>query len=132
MVKTTVLSAAAVTVLMALGCGGADTAPPTIVSTNPANGATDVDPSLAEISVTFSEPMTDGNWSWCYDKKEEFPTKTGEPYYVDNRTKNVLPVKLEPNKQYIIWLNSQKFTNFKDEAGNALKPHRFVFKTGKK
>ena len=106
-----------------------DNVPPRVVETSPLNGAKDVDPSLREISVTFSEPMMDQNWSWAYDDKDKFPQMTGQPYYTEKMTKNILPVKLEPNKEYVIWINSVKFKNFKDKAGNPVQPFKFTFKT---
>lgn len=36
---------------------GQDTTPPTVVSTYPANGATEVNGGLRTVSITFSEPM---------------------------------------------------------------------------
>ncbi len=121
---TTVLA----TVWLLLACAG-DTTPPKVVSTVPANGDQSVDPSLSTLSVTFDEAMTDGNWSWAYTTKETFPEMTGPPRYEDGYTKNVLPVRLEPNKEYEVWLNSSKFKNFKDKAGNPLAPYKLVFKT---
>jgi len=112
-----------------VGCGEKDTEAPRVVATFPPNGSQDVDPSISEISVTFNEEMMDQNWSWAYTHENEFPEMTGQPYYTDNYTKNVLPVELEPNKEYIIWLNSQKFKNFKDKSGNPLVPVKFTFKT---
>jgi len=53
--------------------------------------------------------MMDGNWSWAYTNKNEFPKIKGQPYYTGNNTKNNLPVILEPNKEYIIWINSEKY-----------------------
>ena len=106
-----------------------DTKAPRVIETYPINGSTDVDPSLNEISVTFNEQMMDGNWSWAYTEKNEFPTVKGQPYYTDNYTKNNLPVILEPNKEYTIWINSEKFKNFKDKAGNPALPFKFTFKT---
>ena len=112
-----------------VGCSEKDTEAPRIVNTVPANGSQEVDPSINAISVTFNEEMMDQNWSWAYTNKNEFPNMTGQPYYTENRTKNVLPVKLEPNKEYVIWLNSQKFQNFKDKSGNPLVPFKLIFKT---
>ena len=43
----------------------------------------------------------------------------------------VLPVKLEPGKTYAIWLNSQKFGNFKDTDGRSAVPYLLVFRTGR-
>lgn len=111
------------------GCASKDTTPPEIVKTFPLNGAQDVDPSLTEITATFSEPMMDNSWSWCIEKKETFPEMTGDPHYLKDAVTNVLPVKLEGNKEYVIWLNSEKFSAFKDKSGVSLKPYRFTFKT---
>ena len=103
--------------------------PPSVVDTYPTTGSTDVDPATTEISVTFSEPMSDGNWSWAYTSEDKFPEMTGQPYYMPGLTRNVLPVRLEPNREYEIWINSRIFANFKDQAGNPATPFRFVFKT---
>jgi hypothetical protein len=37
--------------------------------------------------------------------------------------------KLEPNKTYGFWLNSQEFHNFQDQQGHPAIPYLFVFKT---
>jgi hypothetical protein len=110
-------------------CAEKDSKPPRVISTFPTNGTQDVDPSTKEISVTFDEEMMDGNWSWAYTDKDEFPKIIGQAYYTENNTKNVLPVTLEPNKEYIIWINSAKHTNFKDKKGNSAVPFKFSFKT---
>ncbi len=112
-----------------ISCSQADTKAPDVVKTFPETGSTDVDPSIKELIVTFDEKMQDGNWSWAYTDKSKFPKMTGQPYYKPGHKTNVLPVKLEPNKAYEIWINSQRFKNFKDLAGNAAIPFRLVFKT---
>src|SRR5262249_37189376 len=38
--------------------------PAVVLSVGPKLGATNVDPDLREIRVTFSKPMMDKNWSW--------------------------------------------------------------------
>ena len=113
----------------AVAWGEQDTRPPRVVSTSPQNGSMDVDPSLKEISVTFNEAMQDGNWSWVYEDKNTFPQIVGQAYYTEDMKTNVLPVKLEPNKEYVIWINSEKSTNFKDKSGNSAFPFKFTFKT---
>jgi len=112
-----------------LSCAEKDTTAPRVVTTSPPNGSLNVDPDLKEISVTFNEEMRDGNWSWAYTVKSRFPDIIGTPFYSDNSTKNRLPVKLESNKDYEIWINSEKFRNFKDKSGNPAIPFRLVFKT---
>lgn len=115
-------------VLQLSGCGG-DNVPPSILQTTPANGAIDVDPDTSELSVTFSEEMQDGNWSWVYESRESFPQMTGQPHYVDRATRNVLPVRLEPDKEYVVWINATAFSNFRDKAGNRVIPYKLTFKT---
>lgn len=116
------------TLMTAPGLAG-DTTPPTVVSTQPANGAKNVDPAKTTISATFSEPMKDGNWSWAYTKASEFPEVAGKPRFENGDTKNILPVKLEPGRTYVIWLNSKSQKNFKDRAGNPSVPFKWTFST---
>jgi len=78
---------------VAVAGGEQDSRPPRVVSTSPQNGSMDVDPSLNEISVTFNEEMTDGNWSWVYEDKNTFPQIVGQAYYTEDMKKNVLPSK---------------------------------------
>ncbi len=118
-----------VIITMGASCADSDTKAPGVVETFPVTGSTDVDPSTREIIVTFDEPMKDGNWSWAYTNKNKFPEMTGQPYYKPGHMINVLPVKLESNKEYEIWINSEQFKNFKDRAGNSATPFRLVFTT---
>jgi RNA polymerase sigma-70 factor (ECF subfamily) len=108
------------------------TAPPVIVKTTPQAGANDVDPGLTSIKVTFSKDMADDSWSWVQLSDESFPKVDGKPSYDKDKRTCVLPVKLEPGKSYAIWLNSEKFDNFKDTDGRAAVPYLLVFETKKK
>jgi RNA polymerase sigma-70 factor (ECF subfamily) len=103
--------------------------PPVVVKTIPEAGTGDVDPGLTEIKVTFSKGMQDGSWSWVTVSKETFPTVDGKPRYVADKRTCVLPVKLEAGKTYAIWLNSEKFGNFKDPDGHPAVPYLLVFQT---
>lgn len=102
---------------------------PRVVDTSPKNGSRTVDPTLKEISVTFSEPMMDKSWSWSYEDKNQFPQMTGQPYYSENFTKCVLPVRLERNKEYVIWINTSRLQNFRNRAGVPALPFKFTFTT---
>lgn len=51
--------------LIGVPCSANDTKAPNVVETYPVSGSTDVDPLTREITVTFDEPMKDGNWSWA-------------------------------------------------------------------
>ena len=111
------------------GCSS-DNVAPSVLQTTPANGASEVDPGLTELSVTFSEEMQDGNWSWVQSSPESFPQMTGQAHYINDTTKNVLPVRLEPNKEYVVWINAAKYSNFRDKAGNSAIPYKLTFTTG--
>ena len=106
--------------------------PPKVIATNPKNGAADVDPSLSKIAVTFNKAMLNKSWSWSYEDKKSFPQTAGQPSYTDNGTTCVLPVKLEPGRRYVIWINTATFKNFKDKSGNAVEPYKLVFTTRQK
>ena len=126
------LSYAFIVVVIATVCASCtetDSKAPNVIETFPVTGSTDVDPSISKISVTFDEPMRDGSWSWAYTHKNQFPETNGQPYYMPGHTKNILPVKLKSDTEYEIWINSEKFGNFKDKAGNSATPFRLVFKT---
>lgn len=107
-----------------------ESAPPVVVKTVPVAGTTEVDPALTEIKVTYSKAMQDGSWSWSTWGEENYPEATGKPHYLGDARTCVLPVKLQPNKFYAIWLNSDKFKNFTDTLGHPAVPYLLTFFTG--
>lgn len=102
---------------------------PRVVEMTPANGAADVDPSLATIKVIFDRPMSDGNWSMV-GGGPNFPEIVGKPSYNAKKTTWTVSVKLKPNWRYEFMLNSGRFTNFRSADGTPLDPVRVSFKTG--
>jgi hypothetical protein len=106
-----------------------DSMPPVVVKTVPESGATSVAPGVVEIKVTFSKPMRDGSWSWSTAWQNSTPEDADKPRYEADHKTCVLKVKLEPNKTYGYWLNSQRFSNFKDTQGHSAVPYLLVFKT---
>ena len=106
-----------------------DTARPVVLKCVPEAGASDVDPSLTEIRVTFSKEMQPGSWSWALIDKETYPGTSEAPKYLDDKRTCVLPVKLQPGKTYAVWINSEKLQNFKDTKGQIAVPYLLVFKT---
>ncbi|HET6324150.1 MAG TPA: Ig-like domain-containing protein [Planctomycetaceae bacterium] len=106
-----------------------ETARPVVVKTVPEAGSADVDPKLTEIQVTFSKDMHDQSWSWSQVSKASFPKVDGKSKYLADKRTCVLPVKLEGGKTYVIWVNSQKFGNFKDTEDRPAVPYLLVFKT---
>ena len=99
--------------------------------TVPESGAADVDPALAEIRITFSEPMQDGSWSWTKWGEDNFPEITGQAKYLDDQRTCVLPVRLQPGRVYAIWLNSEYHQDFKNRRGQSAVPYLLIFETRK-
>ena len=104
--------------------------PPAIVKTAPVCGDTNVDATTTtQIRVTFSKHMMDGSWSWSQISDDTFPQIIGKPRYLEDKRTCVVDVKLQQKKTYVIWLNSEKFGNFKDADGKSAVPYLLVFQT---
>jgi hypothetical protein len=102
---------------------------PQIVELTPKNNATDADPSLTELRVTFNVPMAEG-CSWT-GGGPNFPTipEGKKPYWTADHKTCVLPVELKPGWQYRLGLNSPSFQNFRSAGGVPLTPIPYTFKT---
>lgn len=106
------------------------TKPPVVVRTVPQAGDTNVDPALGEVRATFSKDMmTKEMWSWVMESKETFPTISGKVRYLNDKRTCVLPVKLEPGKTYVIWVNGRRFNSFRDTGNRPAIPYLLVFET---
>ena len=103
--------------------------PAVVLDVEPMVGATDVDPALREIRVTFSKPMTDKSWSWTSGNAYPPPKSAGEIHYEKDRRTCVMPVKLDPGRTYVFGINSERFHNFKDEDGRPALPYLVAFRT---
>lgn len=106
----------------------AESAPPKVIATSPAVGATDVDPSLTEITVTFDQDMSDG-MSWT-GGGPDFPSvpQDQKARWKDKRT-CVLPVKLEAAHFYRVGINSSSYQNFKSVRHDPTPPSAIFFTT---
>ena len=102
---------------------------PMVATLTPANGASDVDPSVNVIRVTFTVPMAEG-MSWT-GGGENFPEirANQRPKWADNGTTCILPVKLKPNHRYRLGLNSLSHNNFQSKFGIPLHPVVYEFTT---
>lgn len=125
MLKISYFSAASVA-LIGL-CASASGAPPQVVETIPANGATDVDPALRTITVTFDQPMSQQAYSWC-GSGEAFPEMRGKPFWKNART-CVVRVRLKPNHEYELGINCPAFQNFRGKNGKVAVAVTLRFKT---
>jgi beta-lactamase regulating signal transducer with metallopeptidase domain len=102
--------------------------PPKIVATSPAVGATDVDPAVTEISVTFNQEMG-GGMSWTGGGSEFPPSPDGQKAQWRDKRTCVLPVKLEAGHFYRVGINSTSYQNFSSEHGLAAQPSAIYFTT---
>lgn len=109
-----------------------ETIAPVVVKTVPEAGKKDVPPGEFEIRITFSKEMMDQSWSWSgawKDSTPDSPNPNDRPHYDSDKKTCILKVKLEPNRTYGYWINSQNFHGFKDAAGHSAVPYLLVFKT---
>ena len=106
-----------------------DSIAPVVVKTVPEAGSKDVSTGIVEIKVTFSKEMMDQSWSWSSAWENSTPEGLEKPRYESDHRTCVMKVKLEPNKTYGYWINSQNFHGFKDQQGHSAVPYLLVFKT---
>ncbi len=104
---------------------------PKVIALSPANGATNVDPDLKEIKVTFDRPMNKTSWSFCQKSDRDFPENAGMPSYDESGTVITMPVRLVPNKTYNIYLNSPPYLGFQSAKRGVLEEVHYTFSTGK-
>jgi beta-lactamase regulating signal transducer with metallopeptidase domain len=105
-----------------------DKGPPQIASTTPAVGATEVDPALTEIIVTFDRDMG-GGFSWTGGGPDYPPTPAGQKAIWRDKRTCVLPVKLEAGRYYRVGINSTSYQNFRSAAGTPARPSAVYFTT---
>ncbi len=103
---------------------------PKIVSIDPPNGAENVDPDLAAITVTFDRPMRDKSWS-VVGGGPHHPEGRGGDRYDEKCLVFTWPVRLKPEWSYNFWLNYGEYDNFKSSDGRPLRPVTVRFRTGK-
>jgi Bacterial Ig-like domain len=102
--------------------------PPKILLTKPVNGATDVDPALTEITVTFDQDMEEG-FSWTGGGPEYPNMPEGQkPQWRGKRT-CVMPVKLEAGHHYRVGINAPSYRNFRSTAGESAEISSINFTT---
>jgi beta-lactamase regulating signal transducer with metallopeptidase domain len=105
-----------------------DGRPPNIVATSPEVGATDVDPALKEITVTFDEDMG-GGMSWTGGGPEYPPVPEGQKAQWRDKRTCVLPVQLQAARFYRVGINSMSYLNFASAHGIAAEPSAIYFTT---
>ena len=121
------MRAAIVAAVLALASAAHAQDAPKVVSTFPAQGAK-VPPSLAELKVSFDHRMAE-SWSFVTGGEKAFPEIWANPSLSDDHITVTLPVRLYPGRTYVVWLNSDRYKNFKSEEGVPAEPYRLTFST---
>src|SRR5688572_2818997 len=101
---------AAILVAALLACPVVQGATPKVVMSTVEDGQDDVDPGLSEIRVQFDQAMDPGSWS-VVGGGDLFPKITARPRWEDEKTL-VIAVRLEPDHEYRMSLNSDTFRGF--------------------
>lgn len=109
---------------------GQDTTPPTVVSTCPANKATNVSGKTRRISVTFSEPMDRTYISYNYDvvnwgNHSYSWSDDDKVFYITRNSTTTIS-----NDTVISFTLSPGGNDFRDKAGNFLATYTFAFTIG--
>lgn len=107
-----------------------DSRRPRVVSITPRDHAVNVSPSLREIHVKFDRLMNISSWA-VVGGGEHFPEVTGPVRYDLARTTCTIPVKLKPDWDYELMLNSRRHEGFQALDGTPLAPVRVRFRTSK-
>jgi beta-lactamase regulating signal transducer with metallopeptidase domain len=103
---------------------------PQIVSLEPKNDATDVDPRMEVLRVTFNMPMNEGmSWTGSGPAFPKVPDGKQATWSADGLTCAV-PVALEPARDYQLGLNSLNHNNFQSRSGVPVPPMTYHFRTG--
>jgi len=124
-VRALAFLAAAASLAFAPGAYAAD--PPKVISTFPPTEAV-VPAGIQQISITYDRPMM-ASWSFVTGGEKSMPEIDGGPSLSDDKRTISVPVKLRPNSTYVIWMNSDRYKNFKDEQGVSATPYRLTFTT---
>lgn len=104
--------------------------PPVVVKTFPVAGDELVATSTKELRITFSKDMLTNNmWSCVMISKSTFPKVSGKIKFDTDKRTCIIPVTLEENKTYALWINSKKFNSFRDVSNKPAIPYLLVFQT---
>jgi hypothetical protein len=125
--------------LLSLACGAepqaagpvttaAPPAPPQVVALDPPQGAVDVDPNRDQLAVRFDRPMDPEGWSWVIEGPETAPDLGTASFDAEGRT-NTVVARLQPGRTYVVWINSARYSYFRDHAGTPATPLRWTFST---
>jgi len=100
---------------------------PKVVTMTPEDGQDDVDPAMSAIRVQFDQPMSPGSWS-IVGGGPMFPEILARPRWENDKT-IVITVKLQPDHEYRVSINSDTFKGFRNRSGKPALPQPLSFRT---
>jgi len=100
---------------------------PTILSTDPTNGATGVAVDLETITLTFSEPMSTG---YSYSGLRDFVAEWSPDHRICTLTRSEAALPWTPGDIIVVTFNPPPYYSFSDTDGNALATHVIAFTVG--
>ncbi len=106
--------------------------PPCVVSSDPPQGAAEVDATTTEISVTLNRPIAPGDFSWVLMRGSgQYPGERGgdAPRLSADRLTATLQVHLTPGTAYALSVNDVSYFGYKDTFGRPVVPYGWCFKT---
>lgn len=104
---------------------------PVVTATMPVAGARQVAPGTTVLKAAFSEPMRRDGWSLVVSPDGAFPdTPLKDPAISADGREFTVTVRLEPDTQYALWLNSARHKGFRSEKGVPAAPYHLQFHTG--
>jgi len=107
--------------------------PPHVIDSNPKPFATNVDPNLKEIAVTFDRPMAATAGFTGLRFLGLYPAgRDAQPHWDATGTVCTLPVNLEPDVTYALALNTSRNRGFTDQAGVPAVGTAWIFATGQR
>jgi RNA polymerase sigma-70 factor (ECF subfamily) len=101
---------------------------PRVVTLDPPNGATAVDPARPTLAVTFDRAMDREGWSWVIEGPETAP-ELGEATFDATARTNTVQARLQPGRTYVVWVNSPQYSYFRSAQGVPSPPLRWTFTT---
>lgn len=101
--------------------------PPSVVASSPKAGDAEVDPALAELSITFDQEMGTGASLSANEGLGQLAPDAKSRW--EGKRTLLFPLKLEPGKFYRIALNAGEHTGFRSAAGVAARPTDIWFCT---
>jgi hypothetical protein len=100
--------------------------PPSVVSLDPPNGATAVNPSKSQLTITFDVPMGEGR-----SITGQPPDITSTPQWSADKKTLTIPVRLVSGRTYRFGLNSPSYRNFRSVGNLELVPITWQFSTAR-